>query len=157
MTHDFHTRSVEETEALGARLGALLMGGEFVGLEGDLGAGKTAFVRGVARGLGVPADSQVSSPTFAIVNTYHGGRIALFHADLYRIRDAEELYDAGFYDLFGDTSALVVEWIDRVPEFAPADALSLVIRKQGSVRTISATAQGAVSVALLEAWAKGSG
>ncbi len=150
MTATFHTRSVDETEALGEKLGALLRGGEFFGDEGDLGAGKTAFGRGLARGLGVPPESQVASPTFAIVNTYKGGRFPLFHADLYRVRDAEELYDAGFYDLFDDASAMVVEWIDRVADFAPADRLMLTIRKQGGAREISAHAQGARSAELLK-------
>lgn len=144
------TTCVEETEELGEELGRLLRGGEFVGLEGTLGAGKTAFVRGVARGLGVPPEAQVSSPTFAIVNTYRGGRLPLVHADLYRVKDAEELYDAGFYDLLDDASALVVEWIDRVPEFAPEDRLAIAITKHGGERAFRLESTGARSDVLLK-------
>lgn len=122
-------QSPEETEDLGARLGAILRPGDFVGLSGDLGAGKTVFARGVTRGAGVPASALVASPTFALVNDYRGGRIPLYHADLYRVRDAEELYDAGFYDLTAGDGALVVEWIDRVPAAAPEDWLEIRIRK----------------------------
>lgn len=147
----FDSASVEETEAVGERLGAALADGDFVGLIGDLGAGKTAFVRGVARGVGVPAEARVSSPTFAIVNAYGGGRIALHHADLYRLRDAEELYDAGFYDLVGGPGALVVEWLDKVPRFAPADRLELAITKTPEGRRLQFVATGARAGALLRA------
>ena len=118
MTRELTSNSVEETERLGERLGSMLLPGDFVGLSGDLGAGKTAFSRGVARGAGIPKEALVSSPTFTIVNAYHGGRLPVFHADLYRVDDAEELYDAGFYDLMESGRAMLVEWIDRVPEVA---------------------------------------
>ena len=89
--------SPEETHRLGVKLGQLLQPGDFVGLIGDLGAGKTHLVRGVAEGAGV-AHSEVASPTFAIVYPYDG-RIPLYHADLYRLADYEELYATGFMDL----------------------------------------------------------
>lgn len=146
------SRSTAETERLGERLGAALSGGEFIGLVGDLGAGKTAFVRGVARGLAVPPQAQVSSPTFAIVNAYAGGRLPLFHADLYRVQDAEELYDAGFYDLLGGDRVLLVEWLDRVPDVAPTDRLIITIEKLARGRRLHFDAKGAAS-ALLEAFA----
>lgn len=136
------TENVEGTEAFGERLGRILQPSDFIGLSGTLGAGKTALVRGIARGAGVPHEAQVSSPTFAIVNAYRGGRLPLFHADLYRIADAEELYDAGFYDLLGGEGALIVEWIDRVREFAPEDWLEIVISKDGGARSFSLLAHG---------------
>ncbi len=125
MRASFTTRSPEETHALGVRLGLLIRAGDFVGLSGDLGAGKTHFVRGVAQGAGV-GSGEVSSPTFAIVLPYCG-RITVYHADLYRLRDADELYATGFHDLVGEDGALLVEWIDQVPDAAPKDALMIRI------------------------------
>lgn len=145
------TASAEETEALGEAIGKALRGGEFVGLVGDLGAGKTAFVRGVARGAGVPPEARVSSPTFALVNEYAGGRVRLCHADLYRVRDAEELYDAGFYDLVGSDAALFVEWLDQVREVAPADRLIVQIAKTPHGRALTFDAMGTASERLVAA------
>ncbi len=104
--------SVEETHALGVKLGRLLQPGDVIGLAGELGAGKTALVRGIAEGAGVSAED-VSSPTFTIVQTY-AGRLPLHHADLYRLSTADELYATGFFDLLEDGGAAVIEWIDRV-------------------------------------------
>lgn len=142
----------EETDALGRRLGGLLRGGDFVGLTGGLGAGKTHFVRGVAVGAGVAAD-EVSSPTYAIVHTYPGGRLPLVHADLYRLEGAEELEATGFHDLDDGTAAFLVEWIDQVPQSVPRDALHLSLEARGPTsRRLTARASGARSAALLEAW-----
>ena len=93
---DYLSNSVEETEALGAELAGRLEPGDVVAFTGDLGAGKTAFVRGLARGLGIP--DRVTSPTFTIVNEYEGGRLPLFHFDMYRLGSADELYDIGWED-----------------------------------------------------------
>ena len=144
------SNSVEETETLGERLGALLAPGDFLGLSGGLGAGKTALVRGIARGAGVPRESLVSSPTFAIVNAYHGGRLPVFHADLYRVEDAEELYDAGFYDLMESGGALLVEWIDRVREVVPEDWLEVSIARAGGGRQLTFEAHGPRSEQLVQ-------
>lgn len=136
---------VEETEALGARLGAALRPGDFVGLVGELGAGKTAFVRGVATGLGIPREANVSSPTYAIVNLYKGGRVTLLHADLYRLRDAEDLYDLGWDDLLASGVASVVEWFDRVPDAAPGERLELRLLREGEdAQHYDVTARGGV-------------
>ncbi len=145
------TATAEETEALGEAIGNALCGGEFVGLVGDLGAGKTAFVRGVARGAGVPPEARVSSPTFALVNEYAGGRVRLCHADLYRVRDAEELYDAGFYDLVGAEAALFVEWLDQVRDVAPRERLVVRIDKTPGGRSLTFEADGAAAERLVEA------
>jgi tRNA threonylcarbamoyladenosine biosynthesis protein TsaE len=103
------SRSLEETRALGVKLGRLLQTGDFIGLAGELGAGKTALVRGICEGAGIdPAD--VTSPTFTIVQSY-AGRVPVHHADLYRLSNADELYATGFFDLEG---AALVEWVDNV-------------------------------------------
>lgn len=147
------SRSPEQTHALGVRLGQLLEPGDFVGLIGDLGAGKTHFVRGVAEGAGV-SRSEVASPTFAIVYPYRG-RVPLYHADLYRLSDADELYATGFHDLVGSDGAVLVEWLDRVPEAAPREHLRLTLladRESTEERSLVAEAVGPRAVALLEAW-----
>ena len=105
---EFLTRSEEETEALGRRLGEKLTPGSLVAYTGDLGAGKTAFTRGLARGLGVT--ERVTSPTFNIVNEYEGGRLPLFHFDLYRLGGEEELFDIGWEDYLTRGGVCAVEW-----------------------------------------------
>ncbi|RKH43890.1 tRNA (adenosine(37)-N6)-threonylcarbamoyltransferase complex ATPase subunit type 1 TsaE [Corallococcus sicarius] len=143
--------SPEETHRLGVKLGQLLEPGDFVGLVGDLGAGKTHLVRGVAEGAGV-ASSEVASPTFAIVYPYDG-RIPLYHADLYRLADYEELYATGFMDLPGEGRAMLVEWLDRIPQAAPRDFLRVTLRHEGEdARSLEVEAFGARSAALLDAW-----
>jgi tRNA threonylcarbamoyladenosine biosynthesis protein TsaE len=143
--------SPEETHRLGVRLGALLQPGDFVGLVGDLGAGKTHLVRGVAEGAGV-SRSEVASPTFAIVYPYRG-RVPLYHADLYRLADYDELYATGFLDLVGGDGAVLVEWLDRVPEAAPREYLRITLRDTGEEsRELVAEAWGSRPAALLTAW-----
>src|SRR5215475_13049265 len=112
------SRSPAETFAFGERLGRLLEPGDFVGLVGELGTGKTLFVRGVAEGAGVDR-GRVSSPSFAIISAYRG-RLSIYHADLFRLRDYDEVYATGFTDLPDDDGAMLVEWLDRVPRAAPA-------------------------------------
>lgn len=149
------TRSPEETRDLGLRLGRLLQPGDFVGLVGDLGAGKTHFARGVAEGAGVDP-RQVASPTFAIVYPYEGDRVRLYHADLYRVADYDELYATGFTDLLGPDGAVLVEWLDRVPEAAPGDAVIVTISRPPELgdeeRAFEVEATGGRSAELLEAW-----
>lgn len=150
--------SPEETRALGEALGRALQPGDFVGLVGDLGAGKTHFVRGVADGVGVDR-SQVASPTFAIVYPYEGGRVPLFHADLYRLADYDELYATGFLDLIGGDGALLVEWIDKVPQAAPPELLilrfELDLAHGIDARRITALAYGARYAERIRAWLAG--
>ncbi len=104
----WETHSEGETELLGQRLAKTLRPGQVLALEGDLGAGKTAFVRGLAAGLGYPG--RVSSPTFTIVNEYEGGRLPLFHFDLYRLNDPRELDDLGWEDYVDRGGVCAVEW-----------------------------------------------
>lgn len=131
--------SVEETHALGVKLGRLLQPGDVIGLAGELGAGKTALVRGIAEGAGVSAED-VSSPTFTIVQTY-AGRLPLHHADLYRLSTADELYATGFFDLLEDGGAAVIEWIDRVKVDVPMLRVELRIL-DATRREITVTPQG---------------
>lgn len=104
----YETSSPAETEALAQRLAQTLKAGDVLALDGDLGAGKTAFTRGLARGLGF--DGPVTSPTFTIVNEYEGGRLPLFHFDLYRLSSPEELFDIGWEDYLDRGGVCCVEW-----------------------------------------------
>jgi tRNA threonylcarbamoyladenosine biosynthesis protein TsaE len=143
---------VERTRELGRKLGTLLQGGDFVALAGSLGAGKTELTRAICEGAGVPM-AQVSSPTFAIVATYTGGRLPLQHADLYRVGDYDELYATGFFDLLNRESAAVVEWIDLVPDAAPADHLRIELEIAGpDARRMHAIANGPRAEKLLADW-----
>lgn len=109
---EYCSNSVAETEALGAELAARLRPGDVVAYTGDLGAGKTAFTRGIARGLGIL--ERVTSPTFTIVNEYEGGRLPLFHFDMYRLGDPEELFDIGWEDYLARGGVCAVEWSENV-------------------------------------------
>jgi tRNA threonylcarbamoyladenosine biosynthesis protein TsaE len=145
------SRSADETFGLGERLGRLLVPGDFLGLSGELGAGKTALARGVASGAGCPL-SEVSSPTFAIVQTY-GGRIPLHHADLYRLTSERDLEGTGFFELRDSGGAALVEWIDRVPSAAPTDWLEIrLAAPDETTRTLEVFAHGPRAQALLAAW-----
>ena len=106
------TRSETETERLGEELAQRLTAGAVIAMYGDLGAGKTAFVRGLARGLGIR--QPVSSPTFTIVNEYLGGRLPLFHFDMYRLSDEDELYNIGWDDYLERGGVCVAEWSENV-------------------------------------------
>lgn len=120
------SNSVEETERLGAELAAKLPAGSVVAFTGDLGAGKTAFVRGMARGLGVM--ERVTSPTFTIVNEYEGRSRPLFHFDLYRLNSADELFDIGWEDYLARGGICAVEWSERAAE-AMGDCIRVEIRR----------------------------
>lgn len=152
--HQFESHRPQQTLELGKALGKLLVPGDFVGLVGELGVGKTQFARGVAQGAGVPA-SQVASPSFAIVYPY-AGRIPVYHADFYRLLDFEELYATGFTDLVGGDGAVLVEWLDRIPRAAPTALLLLTLGfgtgKQPDHRWIRAEAYGWRYVARLVQW-----
>lgn len=107
----FISHSPEETEEFAARIGEKLNSGSVVGLNGELGAGKTQFVKGLARGLGIT--DRVHSPTFALLNSYGGGRLPLFHLDLYRLETVEQIVSAGLEEYFSPSGISVIEWIDR--------------------------------------------
>ena len=120
------SRSEAQTLELGRALGTLLRGGDTVGLRGELGAGKTCFVRGLARGLEVPDEVPITSPTFTLVNQYPG-RTELRHADFYRVESYARLADAGFDDLLDPYGALVVEWPERFERALPDERLEIRI------------------------------
>lgn len=128
MTTSVESRSPAQTQRLGERLGRALAAGDVVALVGELGAGKTAFVQGVALGLGISA--RVASPSFTIVNE-HQGRLPLFHVDFYRLESAGELEHIGFDDYFGRGGVVVVEWADRFPGALPAAHLEVRIEITG--------------------------
>lgn len=122
----FESHSPQETEALGQRLAAELRPGQVIALRGDLGAGKTAFTRGLARGLGIT--DPVTSPTYTIVNEYPQGRIPLFHFDMYRLTGPDDLFDIGWEDYLDRGGVCVVEWSENVAE-ALENPVTVTIRK----------------------------
>jgi tRNA threonylcarbamoyladenosine biosynthesis protein TsaE len=128
------THSEEETAAAGRAMAATLRGGEVVLLEGDLGAGKTAFVRGLATGLGIDP-AEVTSPTFTLAQEYRGGRLPLFHVDLYRLK-AIEVDDLGLDDMALEGGVLAIEWPDRLPRAYDAAVRVDIAHGDGDTRTI---------------------
>jgi tRNA threonylcarbamoyladenosine biosynthesis protein TsaE len=142
--------TAEAMQALGERLGRALRVGDVVALVGPLGAGKTTFVQGVARGAGVPPERHVASPTFALVNE-HPGRVPFVHADLYRVERLAELAELGLDDAF-DRAAVAIEWLDRFPDAAPADRLELTLTIEGDgARSVTAVGTGERGRALARA------
>ena len=125
---EFITNSPAETEKVGENLGKVLQPGTVLAYEGDLGAGKTAFTRGLARGLG--AVDMVTSPTYTIVNEYLSGRLPLFHFDMYRLASADDLWDIGWEDYLERGGVCAVEWSENVAE-ALEDAIRVRIEKTG--------------------------
>lgn len=120
------THSPEETESLGEALGRRLPAGTVLAYRGELGAGKTAFTRGLARGLG--CTEPVTSPTYTIVNEYLGGRLPLFHFDMYRLHSADDLWDIGWEDYLDRGGVCAVEWSENVAD-ALEGAVTVTIRK----------------------------
>ena len=142
---EFVSHSPAETEALGEKLGKILPAGTVLAYRGGLGAGKTAFTRGLARGVGY--SEPVTSPTYTIVNEYLGGRVPLFHFDMYRLAGADELWDIGWEDYLERGGICAVEWSENVAD-AMEDAVVITIEKCGDeCRKI--TVEGGESVAAL--------
>ena len=137
---EFVTHSPGETRALGGRLADALWAGAVVAFTGDLGAGKTAFVSGMARALGV--EERVTSPTFTIVNEYEGGRLPLFHFDMYRLGDADELFHIGWEDYLARGGICAVEWSENVEEAMEDDAVRVAIRRGADDNTRVITIEG---------------
>ena len=134
---EFITNSPEGTEAVGQALGKILKPGTVLAYEGDLGAGKTAFTRGLARGLG--AAEQVTSPTYTIVNEYLSGRMPLFHFDMYRLKSSDDLWDIGWEDYLERGGVCAVEWSENVAD-AMEGAVRICIEKVSEdVRKITIT------------------
>ena len=125
---EYITNSPAETEKIGAALGKILPAGAVLAYRGDLGAGKTAFTRGLARGLGY--GEPVTSPTYTIVNEYLGGRLPLFHFDMYRLSSSDDLWDIGWEDYLERGGICAVEWSENVDD-ALDGAISVTIEKLG--------------------------
>lgn len=124
---EFITNSPEETEKIGAAVGKIIPAGTVLAYRGDLGAGKTAFTRGLARGLGFT--EAVTSPTYTIVNEYLGGRLPLFHFDMYRLSSADDLFDIGWEDYLDRGGVCAVEWSENVAEALPEDTVWVDLRR----------------------------
>ena len=124
---EYLSHSELETEAAGEALGRSLSPGAVLAYRGDLGMGKTAFTRGLARGLGYTG--RVTSPTFTIVNEYEGGRLPLFHFDMYRLEDSDALFDIGWEDYLARGGVCAVEWSERIDSALPPDTLTVSIAR----------------------------
>ena len=124
---EYLSHNEQETEALGQRLAAALSPGAVVAYRGGLGMGKTAFTRGLAKGLGY--SGRVTSPTFTIVNEYEGGRLPLFHFDMYRLEDDDALFDIGWEDYLDRSGVCAVEWSEQVADALPEDTVYVTIAR----------------------------
>ena len=140
---EFLTHSPAETEAVGEKLAAILAPGTVLAYEGDLGAGKTAFTRGLARGLG--CRDLVTSPTYTIVNEYLSGRMPLFHFDMYRLASADDLWDIGWEDYLDRGGICAVDWSENVQE-AMENAIRVRIEKIGD-ESRRITVEGGIDLA----------
>ena len=129
----FVSNNTKETEDAGAMLAKKLKPGDFVALYGDLGVGKTAFVRGAVSVL--CKDAEVCSPTYAIVNRYWGD-IPVYHFDLYRINDDDDLYSTGYYDMIEEDAIIFCEWCEKCPQAIPDNAIKVTITRNGDGRRI---------------------
>lgn len=125
----FITNSPKETEDIAERLAKTLTGGEIIAFEGPMGMGKTCFTRGLAKGLGF--QGQVNSPTFALVNEYVGGRLPLYHFDMYRIENWEDLYSCGYFDYLEKCGVMAVEWSENIKNALDQNVITVSINNLG--------------------------
>jgi tRNA threonylcarbamoyladenosine biosynthesis protein TsaE len=128
---NYRSPSPDKSRALGQALGRLLEGPAVIAFHGELGAGKTTFIQGLARGIGVADHYYVTSPSYTLINTYPG-RIPFHHIDLYRIGDIDELDEIGFHDIIHGEGLVAIEWADRWPEILPAKHINIAIEIIGS-------------------------
>lgn len=139
--YTINSESPEQTEAFAASFANRLKSGDFIAFFGDLGSGKTAFVRGLCATL--CPKCRVSSPTFAIVNEYTGGTLDVFHFDMYRITDDDNLFSTGFYDYFDRKGVIAAEWCENIPFALPERRYEVLFEKTGdSARRITVTGIG---------------
>ncbi len=122
----YESFSYEDTKEIAAKIAETFSGGEFVAMYGDLGAGKTAFVQGFAKSLGI--ESHITSPTFTIVNEYEG-RLPLYHFDVYRISDPDEMYEIGYDEYVNSNGVCIVEWAELIEELFPDEYYKITILK----------------------------
>lgn len=155
LTYSRQTTSTEATKQLAATLAPYLRAGDVIVLNGDLGAGKTQFVQGVAAGLGIRGP--VTSPTFNILLSYMDGGLPLFHFDLYRLDYSDQLEDIGYYETVDGTGATFIEWGEKFPDALPYGYLEIDITvNESGIRTVQAHSFGERSRNLLFVWAKDS-
>jgi tRNA threonylcarbamoyladenosine biosynthesis protein TsaE len=145
-------KDLASSQAFGERLGRALRPGDFVGLSGGLGSGKTTLVRAIAGGAGIAA-GEVSSPTFSLIHRYAGAAFPVHHADLYRLGSREELYATGYFDLLDGQGVVLVEWIDRIASAAPSEWLEIRLAPgvHPDARRLEAIGHGTRGEELLEA------
>lgn len=150
MTRTFETDDADETRALAAAIGAILLPGDVLCLIGDLGAGKTTFTQGLALGLGLSPEEPVNSPTFTLLAEHPGGRVPLYHFDVYRLADSAGLYDLAFDDYLSGEGVIVIEWANRIADALPPDYLDIQLTTTGeNTRRLTLTAHGARSEQIL--------
>lgn len=155
LTYSRQTTSTEATKQLAATLAPYLRPGDVIVLNGDLGAGKTQFVQGVASGLGI--GGPVTSPTFNILLSYEDGALPLFHFDLYRLDTSDQLEDIGYYETVDGPGATLIEWGEKFPDALPYGYLEIDIAvNESGIRTVQAHSFGERSRNLLFVWAKDS-
>ncbi len=143
------SRSINETQNLGQKLGGWINQPLVIALTGDLGSGKTAFVQGLASGLEVPAEYYITSPTFTLINEYPG-RYPLVHVDLYRLEDIHDFEDLGLDDLMYDQAVIAIEWADKLSDGLPAEHLAITMEIiDTDCRKISLVASGHNEVNLI--------
>lgn len=136
-----HLADEQDTRRVGEALGRAARAGDVLAIEGPLGAGKTCLAQGVARGLDVPSNHYVNSPTFAILQV-HPGRVPFYHVDLYRIGDADEALGLGLDEVVGTDGVALVEWPSRLPWLLPADHLAATLQPEGVGRRLVLSARG---------------
>jgi len=146
----FISNSVEETQSLGKKIGHHIHTATLITLSGDLGSGKTAFVQGLAKGLDVPEDYYITSPTYTLLNEYPG-RFPLCHFDFYRLENAADIYNTGFYEKLDNKSIIAVEWANRLPDDLLVDHIHMdfTIRDDDS-RILNITAIGYEPIHLIK-------
>ncbi len=121
------TNNADETYKAGEKLGEIASPGQVITLSGDLGVGKTVFAKGFAKGLGI--DEPITSPTFTILQEYNTGRIPLYHFDVYRVSDPEEMYEVGFDDYIYGNGVCLIEWAELIKDILPTDIIIINITK----------------------------
>jgi tRNA threonylcarbamoyladenosine biosynthesis protein TsaE len=144
------SRSAAQTRSLGKKLGSLLAGGELIGLAGELGSGKTCFVRGLAKGLNVDENTWLRSPTFTLINEYKG-RVPIYHIDLYRVSDPAALATLELAEYLESDGVAVIEWFDYLPREEAPEHLRILFEHAGrSERKLTFTAQGESYLPIVE-------
>lgn len=151
----YHSFSDHDTIRLGCRLGEILVEGDVIALIGELGSGKTCFTKGIARGLGIPAGTVITSPSFSLANEYQG-RYPFVHMDLYRLEGPEESLSAGLEEYLDGRHVVVIEWAERCPAMMPEKTLTVWLNINDEyTRLIRFSGQGPRAVEIIEAISKG--